>query len=346
MISPVIQETPKALVEQGRINSGFFKLPFRRVNLLDAQLPGGLPGKLLRRLRLKEWIGIGIDHPQLYGAVFIQNSRFAASGTVHLYQKDRHLFTEWLVIDLPTRVKLPETLWSGESRCGSNGRSLHFTHDLEHCRHQVQVEIKGGPRKAALSIDLLLHQNWREIEPLVVSLPIEPDHHTYTHKSPMTVEGGIRIDGERYDFDPARDLANLDEQKTFYPYRSAWKWGCFATRSVAGRMLAVNFVNQMTPSGQQGEDAMWLDGRLMLLPQPVISALPESGAYSIEDSAGCLRLRFSALGSKKEKRNYGLIAMDYEQCFGRYDGEVTDADGGVHQIVAAFGALERMQARF
>ena len=48
-----IQETPDALVENGRIHTGFFKTPFRRVNLLDASAPGRFLGKPFRRLRLK-----------------------------------------------------------------------------------------------------------------------------------------------------------------------------------------------------------------------------------------------------------------------------------------------------
>ena len=89
-----------------------------------------------------------------------------------------------------------------------------------------------------------------------------------------------------------------------------------------------------------------MDGLLRLIPQPTIIAQPQPGAYDVETPDGSLRLHFSPLGCKAEKRNYGLIAMDYEQFFGRYSGEVTDATGGMHRIDNVFGALERMQARF
>ena len=140
-------------------------------------------------------------------------------------------------------------------------------------------------------------------------------------------------------FDPARDLGNLDEQKTFYPYRSSWKWGCFITRTDQGHEVMLNFVDQMTPKGEPGEDALWVDGKLSLLDQPEIIPLGEDGACCIEDEQGRMKLRFSPEGSKKEKRNFFLVAMDYEQFFGNYEGELIDAEGRVHRIRHAFGAL-------
>ncbi len=348
MIDPAIRDTPAALVENGHPHTGFFKQPFRRVNLLDAGLPEGLGWDALRRLRLKEWVGFGFDHPQIYGAMLIQHSGYAASGTIYLYEKESGCFLERLIVDLPWNVTLPETLWGGESRCGNGRRSLRFEHDLEHFRHRVLANVAGSAGKPPLRADLILHQDWRFVDPLVVSLPIAPSHHTYTHKSPFRLEGEIFVGEERYVFDPTRDFGNLDEQKTFYPYRSSWKWGCFAARSVEGRDVAVNFVHQMTPAGKQGEDAMWLDGKLTLLPQPSIHAEAGFGTSPV-DIGGAderLRLRFTPSGSKKERLNFGVIFMDYEQFFGRYDGEVVDADGHTHAIEGAFGALERMQARF
>ena len=93
---------------------------------------------------------------------------------------------------------------------------------------------------------------------------------------------------------------------------------------------------------------MWVDGRMMLLPRPTVLPPPRLGAdpTGIEDIDGRLRLRFTPVGSKPERRQLGLIAMDYEQFFGRYEGEVTDEDGVVHSVKDIWGALERMTARF
>ena len=343
---PIIQDTPPALVEQGRFHCGFFKRPFRRLNPLDAR---GLCGSLPRPfsfLRLKEWVGFGICHPRLYGALIIQNAKFAASGAAYLYDRIKGSLHEWQIVELPWRVKLPETLWAGESRCGRGRKTMLFSHDLEHHRHRVFVDIQDGKGAPRLQADLTFHQDLSRTDSLVVSLPIEPHHHTYTHKSPLHLEGTLAIGDETYSFDPARDLANLDEHRTFFPYRSRWLWGSFATHTRQGHEVMINFIDPMTPKGQPGEDALWVDGKLTLIEPPVFIELPEPGAFLVKDSGGNIRLRFTPSGSKAEKINYGLISMDYEQYFGAYEGEIVDKNGFVHRIEEAFGALERMAARF
>jgi hypothetical protein len=339
-----IVATPAALVEGETIHTGFFATPFRKVNLLDAPLMGGRWARGLRWLRLKEWNGFGVTHPRLYGGIIIQNAKFAGTGTIYLYDRETRKQYEWLVADLPHRVRLPETLWDGESVCERGGDSMRFRHRLAAGRHEIKAAIGAQGDSPAVAVDLVLHQDLASVEPLVVSLPIGASHHTYTHKSPLRLEGQIRIGATQHAFLPARDLGNLDEQKTFYPYRSHWWWGCFGVYTAAGRQVMLNFVDQMTPRELPGEDCLWVDGKLELLARPQIT--PEGGAYRIADAAGKLNLRFTPEGAKVEKRNFGVAAMDYAQMYGAYDGTLTDAAGRTHAIEKAFGALERMDARF
>ncbi len=44
----IIKETPPAIVEEGYLHTGAFRLPFRRMNLMDAAALGGP----LRRIRV------------------------------------------------------------------------------------------------------------------------------------------------------------------------------------------------------------------------------------------------------------------------------------------------------
>lgn len=340
MLAPIL-DTPAALVENGVIHTGFFKRPFSRVNLLDAPLLGS---RLRRRFRLKEWNGFGVTHPRLFGGIIIQNAKYAAAGAVYLYDRALHRKYEWLLADLPYRVRLPETLWSGDSVCARGGDAMRFRHRLSEGRHEISAGFAARNGVPALAIDLVAHQDLGCVDPLVVSLPIGTSHHTYTHKSPLRLAGRVRIGSTSFDFEPSRDIGNLDEQKTFYPYHSRWWWGCFGVYTAEGRQVMLNFVDQMTPRDQPGEDALWIDGKLEILARPEI--VPDGARYRIEDSGGRLRLVFTPAGAKAEKRNFIAAAMDYAQMYGTYDGTLVDGSGRTHQIVGAFGALERMAARF
>ncbi len=341
-----VRETPATLVEDGRIHEGFFRLPVRNVDMLAAARPAMPFGRLGRRLRLKEWVGFGLCHPDLYGGILVQHAGFAASGAVYLYDRRRRRHFEWSVFDLPTRAHMPESLWQDETRCGRSSRRIHFEHDLDHGRHHIDVAVKAGRGMPELRVDLELRQDLRRTEPLVISLPIGPEHHTYTHKSPLETSGTIRIGEDVYTFDPARDLCNLDEQKTFYPYRSHWRWGSFAVHTAAGRAVMLNVVNQMTPPDQPGEDAMWVDGKLHWLSRPTIEPTAEDGVWRVADAEGRLELSFRSEGAKSERLNLGLAAIDYAQYYGEWSGMLVDGQGETHRIEAAFGALEQMQARF
>ena len=345
-ISHDVQATPPALVEQGRVHTGFFKTPFRKVNLLDAAHLGGKLGRPLRWLRLKEWVGFGFDHPRLYGAMIIQDAKYAASGTVYLYDRLTRRTYEWLVVGVPGLVRLPESLWQGESHCAFAGNSLHFQHDLAHGRHAVAVHVRAGAGMPALRAELVLHQDLAHVDPLVVSLPIAPHHHTYTHKSPLRLEGEIHIGDEAFQYQPQRDLGSLDEQKTWYPYRSHWHWASFIGVSQGGHEVMLNAADQMTPKDQPGEDALWLDGRLMLLDPLVFSPCAEPGHFTLTDAAGRVYLQFAAEGAKSEQRNWGVAALDYAQHFGRFTGHVVDDVGQMHRIDGIYGVIEVMRARF
>ncbi len=341
-----IQPTPPSLVEQGQIHQGFFKEPFRTVNLLEADKMAGRFGKAKRWLRLKEWVGFGINHPDLFGGILVQNAKLAASGTVYLFDKRTKRLYDWLILDIPTRMQMPESLWNSTLHCGFGDEALVFTHEVERKRHGIRCTRRASKSLPRLDVNLVLHQDWSAVQPLVVSLPIEPDHHTYTHKSPLRLEGSITIGEDVFTFDPVRDLGNLDEQKTFYPYQTQWKWACFTARTQEGHELVTNFVNQMTPKDLPGEDAIWLDGRLILTEQPLFTRHGIDGAHQLLDDEGRISLHFTPAGAKTEKRNYGLIQMDYAQHVGRFDGSITDDTGHRHTIHGAFGALETMQARF
>lgn len=329
------------------MHTGFFERPFRKVEMLGAPLLSGPLGRLGRRLRLKEWVGFGVVHPELFGGILIQHAGYAASGTVYLYDRTEQRLYEWLVVDRPTRLTMPDALYASETVARQGRDVMRFTHELEAARrHTLSIDFAARKNRPALAVRLALHQDMATVDPLVVSLPIEPGHHTYTHKSPLRLEGRITIGDKAYDFEPGRDLGNLDEQKTFYPYRSHWHWGCFETYTRAGTQVMTNFVDQMTPKDRPGEDALWIDGKLEYIAAPQFLPQNAPGHFRLEDAAGRVRLRFTPEGAKVEKRNYGLIAMDYEQYFGRYDGTVTDRDGRLHTIDGAFGALERMNAKF
>lgn len=351
MVERIILPTPPALVERGIPHAGFFEKPFRIANILDSKKPGRLlPGRLgyvFRLLRLKSWIGFGLGHPSLYGAILVQNAHYVAGCGSYFYFPDTGKKYDWSIVTLPWRVRMPDTLWNARLVCEDRRNSVLFEHCLEKGYHRIKASFAGENDTPPLQIDLMLHQPLDQIDPLVFSMPIKPAHHTYTHKSPVRLEGTVRIGGDTFEYTPERDLGNLDEQLTYYPYLTRWRWASFATRIDTGREIMINLVNQMTPPEEPGEDALWIDGKIRLLNPAAITPTGSPGRYEIRSADGGIDLVFTAEGSRREKHQLILAAMDYYQYFGRFQGQVKDpADGQVYRIRDVYGPLEDMRARF
>ncbi|MCL2420152.1 MAG: DUF2804 domain-containing protein, partial [Conexibacteraceae bacterium] len=81
----------------------------------------------------------------------------------------------------------------------------------------------ANDKAPAIRADLTLHAD-RASAPLSVSSRL-PGGKLYTHKALFPVSGTYSVGGANVEFDPARDLAVIDEHKSFFPYRTDWLWG-------------------------------------------------------------------------------------------------------------------------
>ncbi|HOV60457.1 MAG TPA: DUF2804 domain-containing protein [Candidatus Hydrogenedentes bacterium] len=351
MTERAILPTPPRLVENGQPHCGFFKTPFRIANILDTARPGtlfpGTLGRWFRLLRLKSWIGFGLGHPEIYGAILIQNAHYLAGCGAYFYNLSSRSKYDWSILAPPWKVAMPETLWNGRLECADRKSRVIFEHRLDEGWHRVTASFLARGETPSLEMDLILHQPLNEIDPLVFSMPIPPAHHTYTHKSPIRLEGIVRVGNTEYTYDPKRDLGNLDEQQTYYPYLTRWRWASFSSRLASGQELMINLVNQMTPPDEPGEDALWVDGRIRLLRPARIEPGDRPGNYRIQSPDGTISLGFTAEGARHERHQLLWAAMDYYQYFGRFSGHVTDPENGqVYTITDVYGPLEDMRARF
>ena len=98
----------------------------------------------------------------------------------------------------------------------------YFSHDRPGLRRQVKVANSTW------------NERLEEVQPLVLLSPIEGGGFLYNHKVQMPTQGSLRIGNERVDFDPRRDLSNLDDLKIHvggtrlhqspHPWRARVSW--------------------------------------------------------------------------------------------------------------------------
>ncbi len=139
----------------------------------------------------------------------------------------------------------------------------------------------------------------------------------WTRKTPLRVTGTVL--GREID---APGL--LDESSGRHARHTAWRWSAGASAGVVW-----NLVEGMH-DGSPSERTVWVAG-----------APHEVGPQRFDGLAAVGDLRFSALATVAHRENYLVVASDYEQSFGTFEGTLPVA-GAVH----GWGVMERHEARW
>ncbi|MGZ5966883.1 MAG: DUF2804 domain-containing protein [Polyangiales bacterium] len=333
---------PWRLVEQGMRRFGRFAVPPVAANPLDERASA----RLLRRLRLKEWVGFGLTHPDWYAAFIIQDAKYLVSSAVYVYDRRRGKMYEYSAARPGTFfLDLPDHLLEGRCRWSTRGYALTFDFSESRGAHRVTFDLAGSRSTPAIAGTLSLDAT-RASAPLVVSARLATGDPIYTHKAIFPVEGALRIGADDVRFDPARDLAILDEHKSFFPYRTAWRWGTFAFHMPEG-LVGANFADHRMAPGEPEESCVWTSGACEPLDGVRFEAseTDEAAPWRVTSSDGRLDVTFRPEARKKERQRFGVVDLDYFQSCGRFTGTLRGG-GRQYAIDEVYGVCERMRARF
>jgi Protein of unknown function (DUF2804) len=324
--------TPQALVTAGRRDYGRFDARPPLVNPLD-QWSG--PARQLRRMRLKEWIYFTLVHPQLFSSMAIQDANYISSSEMYACLRADAKLHQHARTGVGGTLQMPVRLYPSRARFAARDYELYYEFGPEDGDHRIEIHIGADKHGAALDASLILHGD-RASAPLSVSSRI-PGGQMYTHKRAFPVSGTYRIGDTELAFNADRDLALLDEHKTFLPYRTQWTWGTFATVS-DGEILGANLIERQETPGEPQEGCVWIDTASR--PLDDISFTRSGSAWQAVSADRQLQLSFVPDGIKHVKHQLLIAAIDYEQIFGHYSGSLYG-----RTITQAPGVIEQMRAR-
>ncbi len=344
-----------ALVSDGIRQYGRLDTRPRLVNPLD-EYAGRT--RRLWSLRLKEWIGFTLIHPELYSSLIIQDAHYLASSEIYAYDTHSGLLHQHSASALRAGRLLGPELFGSICEFGEPGSGYHvrYEFDAEHGTHRVSFEIAARRgRSAALTDELTLHGELAS-PPLSVSSHLPGTRPLgglgsgsgpalYTHKRLYPASGQVRVADREIVFDAERDLAIIDEHKSLLPYRTRWLWGTFARIGLDGP-IGANFVSRPELEGEPEESCIWTASTAE--PLTGVHFAPESAdplsAWRICSDDGRLEVRFEPDGRKDVRRQLVLAAIDYFQLFGRYSGTLRGAERD-YSFKDVHGVCESMQAR-
>lgn len=330
-----------ALVEGGtRLDGRLGERP-ERVNPLDLYAGSR---RRLKALRLKQWVGFTLLGAEFASSLILQDAGYLASSEIYVRSLRTGRLTEHARNVRAGSLRLAERLYGSRPEISVPGYRIAYEWGAAGGDHRVEVGVAAAGDDAGIRMSLTLH-GASASAPLSVSADL-PGGAMYTHKLAFPVSGHVEAAGERFELDPARDLALLDEHRTFLPYRTSWTWGTFAQQLPAG-IVGANFARRPVVAGTEEESALWVPGSCEPLSEITFdrSSDADLATWRMTSADGRLEATFTPEGHKSVRHQLVLAEIDYHQWFGTYDGVVRSTDGTAYEVSGARGVCETMRAR-
>ncbi len=344
-----VQETPARMVEEdGTVHFGTYRTPFRNANILAAPLYSfPVPG-FWKNFRLKEWQHFGIITPTHYLGMVIFDAKFTDVSFFYVYDRFSNTRFEHTRQDSKHKIKVAAQVYDDVSLFETTGYRLRFENKLDQGFHRVIVDIDGSLDRLAVRGEITIHEDLSVIEPLVQVSPITASRPFYTHKAAMPASGSIWLGSQEIVLKRDACIALIDEQKTYYPYCSFWKWAMAAGYTADGKLLGFNLCQNMIADDENfNENCFWIDGKISCLKAARFEFGDVMKPWNMKTTDGKLDLSFVPVGERAEIINVaGIIRSDFRQPFGLYKGRFADGQGVTHSISDFFGLAEHHVTRY
>jgi len=340
-----LQPAPQALVQDGRFQLGTYCTPFRRVNPLEADL--GCPS-FLNKLQLKEWQHFAIANEQFYVSFAIFDSKRVNLVQVVVYDRIQQEKIEIERLFLGRHFSLPNELWDNVASYNRTGLRIEVHNHLEVGRHNILLSCSPTHKNPRVIGRFICHEPLDEVEPLVVCLPLGEKRAMYSHKGIFPVEGELVIGGRSFTFEKEKSYALADIHKGYYPFEMKWHWATGGGHLEDGTLLGFNLTdNQVKDQVQYNENALWINGKIHLLPpvrfQMNLENIGEP-AY-IRDEDGLVNLTFVPEVARKVDVNALLLRNRYRGPYGSFRGYITDSHGDKWDMSKMYGMAEDFYLR-
>ena len=169
----------------------------------------------------------------------------------------------------------------------------------------------------------------------------------YTHKNTaLPIEGKLSWQNIQYDFKSIKALASVDWSAGFMRRETSWHWGSLSCYLEDGRRLGFNLASGVNETGFS-ENGIWLEGKCYKVDMVdfQFDRYQENQTWQLKSNDGKIALTFSMQGKRAQKMNLILIASNFRQFFGQFNGKVT-LNNETILIKNAWGLVEDHYAKW
>lgn len=192
----------------------------------------------------------------------------------------------------------------------------------------IRMGYQSGPREKTLFVKL---GDMLQIEAAMPEAGFEPmsictrtayTGWVYANKTAgLDLTGSLRFQGQTHDLSSIGAMGHHDYSSGYMRRETFWNWACLSGRSTAGHRIGLNLscgVNETSYT----ENCLWVDGRLIKvnLTRFEFDQKELMASWRVCSDDGQVDLCFTPKGMHREVLDLKLVASNFKQLFGRFDG--------------------------
>jgi len=331
---------------EGDARFGVFSEPVSEVNFRDYDLRSPMDRRrsaLARRLAFRQFQFLGGLCESLVFGCAIVDVRLVSQAFLYFYEpltRRRAEFSFRSPLAIGTHFDQRPEDGSATFRSGDNRFAMTATSEPR--QRQLWVRLASG-----VEVDAVFDEQDPPLEPLWISTPTGAAFVFARKTAGSRVSGSVRWEGRTLDLAEMDMLGHNDWTAGFMRRETFWNWGCTAGRLADGRKVGMNVSCGVNETGY-GENCFWIDGRLQRIGRVAFDFDRRDlmKNWRLHDGDGRLELEFAPEGSHVEKVNALLLATNFHQLFGRYNGILKTADGETVELHGQLGYAEKHYAKW
>ncbi len=306
---------------------------------------GGRQNPLRKVLGRKHFQYIGVISDDILLGVALGDFKYLGMAFAYTYEPRTERLTEFsMKIPLAVGFSLTNRPIDGTSEVNVGGNHIRMSGTREPRAVQLVVELTNG---IAADVQFRLDRPW-PFEPMAVNTQTAINGWVFTQKiAGVPAVGTISGPSGARNLSDLNAYAHYDYSLGFMRRETFWNWACFAGEA-DGQAVGLNLscgVNETSYS----ENCFWIDGRRYdtgLAAFDYDRRAPDRKPWRVTTRDGSVDLEFTPEGMHREKLNVGLIASNFKQVFGRFNGTIKPAGADSVDIVEQYGFMEDQYAKW
>lgn len=331
------------IAPDGQPRYGLFEAPPRHINYLDYDFLtplGGAHSRLFKRLRFHQFLFQGLLSPDLVLGWAVIDLRYLSNAFFYVYQPPKSRLKEFSLIQ-PFSHKTHFSQQPEAGRVLFHKGKNHFSIELAPGRQVAEIALESGTQ---LAVELTEPE--QGLSPLCLCTRAGINGWIYTQK-----QAGLRCQGQLVHQGQRTDLSSLsmrgvsDFSAGFMQRETFWNWASCAGAAQNGVEVGINFSAGVNETGFT-ENCYWINGQKHHTHGLNFSYNRRNlrSPWQIATPDGQVNLNFRPEGVRKEKKNYWVLASNFQQLFGTFSGVLKAANGTEVVLENMYGFVEEHYA--